>query len=130
MNHHPTLTQKEGKAVATRIDVAKAVAERQKISIQDANSIIGTTIEVLSELVKKDDVHLVGLGGFRRVTLPARQGRNPKTGESISIPEKVVVRFKPSKSLNPPAQVATPAQRSAGKRGGGKSAGTKRKTTR
>jgi nucleoid DNA-binding protein len=115
--------------MATRIDVAKAVAERQKISIQDANSIIGSTIEVIGELVKEDDLHLVGLGGFRRVTLPARQGRNPKTGESISIPEKVVVRFKPSKSLNPPRPAAATkaAPKGRGTGGGRKPAGNKRK---
>jgi DNA-binding protein HU-beta len=115
--------RKGGKAVATRIDVARAVAERQKIAIQDVNAVIGSTIDVISDLVKNGDLHLVRLGTFRLVTRPARQGRNPKSGETINIPEKRVVRFKPSKSLNPPAPVATTAPKGRG----GKSVGNKRK---
>ena len=101
--------------MATRIDVARAVAEKQKISIQDANSIIGTTIEVISALAKKEEVQLQGLGTFSLHTRKARQNRNPRTGEPVNIPEKIVVRFKPSKSLNPPAPAVKAAKSGADK---------------
>ena len=114
--------------MATRIDIARAVAEKEQISIKDANSIIASTIEAISETAKKEELHLLGLGTFRLVDVPARQGRNPKTGEAISIPAKTVVRFKPSKSLNPtpPAKAAT---KSRGKNQGRRTAG-KRKRSR
>lgn len=78
--------------MATRIDIARAVAEKEQISIKDANSIIASTIE------------------------------------AISIPSKTVVRFKPSKCLNPtpPAKTAT---KSRGKNQGRRTAG-KRKRSR
>lgn len=89
--------------MATRIDIARAVAEKERISIQDANSIIGSTIEAVKEAVQKEDVRLVGLGTFRRLKRQARQARNPRTGETVAVPAKTVIRFKPSKSLNPAA---------------------------
>jgi DNA-binding protein HU-beta len=114
--------EREDKAVATRVDVARAVAEKEKISIQNANSIIGSTIEVIGDLVKRGELHLVGLGSFKLVTRAARQGRNPRTGEAIGIPAKTVVHFKPSKTLNP----LVPVER-AGKGRGGKAASAKKK---
>lgn len=111
--------------MATRMDVARAVAEKQKISIQDANSIIGTTIDVISALAKKEEVQLQGLGTFKLHTRKARQGRNPRTGETIDIPERTIVRFKPSKSLHPPVRAPRAAKSS-----GGKTAGKKGKKTR
>lgn len=106
--------------MATRMDIARAVAEKENISIQDANNIIGTTIDVIGKFLKKEDVTLVGLGTLRRALLKARKGRNPKTGEAIDIPEKTVVRFKPSKNLIPAPEVRaarSPASKPAGKRG-------------
>ncbi|HOV88136.1 MAG TPA: HU family DNA-binding protein [Syntrophobacteraceae bacterium] len=106
----------------SRLEIARTVAEREKITIQDAYSIIGTTIDVIAESLEKDNVQLTGLGTFKKVTLPAREGRNPKTGETIQIPERAVVRFKPSKRLLP-SERQLRTSRGNGKKRGRKSTG-------
>ena len=46
-----------------------------------------------------EDITLVGFGTFSTGERAARQGRNPQTGETISIAAKKVVKFKPGKAL-------------------------------
>lgn len=45
-------------------------------------------------------IQLPGFGSFRMVKREARTGRNPKTGESMQIPAKQVIKFKVSKTLS------------------------------
>lgn len=52
-----------------------------------------------AELHASGEVTLPGLGKLKRKVRPARQGRNPKTGETIQVAEKTVVRFKAAKQL-------------------------------
>ena len=52
-----------------------------------------------SALGRGTDVRLVGFGSFVTASRKAAKGRNPRTGESIDIPESHSVRFKPGKSL-------------------------------
>jgi len=83
----------------TKLDIAREVAEKEDISIQNVYSLIDTVIDVIAVGLEKDNVQLPGLGTFKRKTLQAREGRNPRTGEPIHIPERIVVRFKASKGL-------------------------------
>ena len=46
-----------------------------------------------------EEVTLPGLGKLKPVVRPARQGRNPKTGEPVAIPAKRTAKFSPSKAL-------------------------------
>jgi DNA-binding protein HU-beta len=50
-------------------------------------------------LAASGKVTLSGLGNFTKTTRKARSGRNPKTGETIQIPEKVGVKFKAASQL-------------------------------
>lgn len=57
-----------------------------------------TQVEALFGLIKDalldgEEVTLPGIGKLKVKTRPARNGRNPKTGETITIPEKKVVKF-------------------------------------
>jgi len=55
-----------------------------------------------AELTKKDAERLIelrGFGSFRVRERGARRGRNPKTGDPVSIPAKRVPYFKPGKEL-------------------------------
>ena len=58
------------------------------------------TKSMKSALTNGDKVTLVGFGSFSTTNRKSRKGRNPKTGEVISIPEKVVVRFKSGSYLS------------------------------
>lgn len=50
-------------------------------------------------LIQGGEVRLADLGTFRAVTKAPRTGRNPKTGETLAIPAKRKIKFKPGKAL-------------------------------
>jgi len=76
------------------------VAEEAGITKKDANALIGVVMGGISEgLTTEGKVTLVGFGTFSIVTRKALMARNPTTGESISVPEKTVPKFKASKAL-------------------------------
>jgi DNA-binding protein HU-beta len=84
-------------------DLASAVAESvdKKITKADAKEVVDGIVDAITESLKKGEkVQIVGFGTWDVKTRNARKGRNPKTGEEIDIPEKKVVKFKPSKALN------------------------------
>ena len=54
---------------------------------------------IKKSLKKKDPVTISGFGTFKVKQTKARQGRNPKTGETIQIPAKRKVAFRASKEL-------------------------------
>ncbi len=56
--------------------------------------------DYLSTKIKKGEkVEIRGFGSFTLRTRPKRLGRNPKTGETVYLPERSVVFFKPGKDL-------------------------------
>ncbi len=61
---------------------------------------IKSLVKVIREAIKSGDkISLAGLGTFRAKSRKARKGRNPKTGDTIQIPEGRKISFKPSLSL-------------------------------
>lgn len=54
---------------------------------------------IMIALAKGDKVEIRGFGSFRLRRRKVRQGRNPKTGEKVRVPEKVVPFFKPGVEL-------------------------------
>lgn len=50
-------------------------------------------------LARGQRIEIRGFGSFDLNHRPARVGRNPKTGEKVSVPEKFVPHFKPGKEL-------------------------------
>lgn len=57
-------------------------------------------MDVLKDaLAAGDSVTLAGLGTFKLVERAAREGRNPRTGETIQLPASRTVRFIPGKKL-------------------------------
>jgi DNA-binding protein HU-beta len=76
--------------VATSTGISKAKA---------ADAINAFMEAVQTTLDKSDKVTLVGFGTFETSNRQARKGRNPKTGEEISIPAKRVAKFRASSKL-------------------------------
>ena len=65
---------------------------------------IAATVDALfgvigDELAAGRDLTLTGFGNFQIKTRPAREGRNPRTGETIAVAAKKTVRFKAHKGL-------------------------------
>ena len=61
-------------------------------------------VEIMLNLIKKtlkkrEEVFLSGFGTFSIVKRKARKGRNPKTGEAIRIPARVLPKFKPARAF-------------------------------
>jgi nucleoid DNA-binding protein len=76
-------------------EVAKVV--KTKKEAQEAVDCVFSTIT--KALKKKDTVTLVGFGTFKVGQRKARKGRNPQTGEEITIKAKKVPKFIPGKAL-------------------------------
>jgi len=57
------------------------------------------TKTITAALIARDDVRLPGFGIFDVITTPAREGRNPGTGEKIQIAERRRARFKEATAL-------------------------------
>lgn len=81
---------------------AELIAELTKEtgSKKTAEAAFNCVVEQIKKGLKKEGtVSLYGMGTFRVVKRAARKGRNPKTGETIKIKAKKVVRFAPAKAL-------------------------------
>ena len=64
-----------------------------------AAAALNATLAAISKAVATEKVQLVGFGTFETKTRPARTGRNPRTGETMTIPASTVVSFKASSAL-------------------------------
>ena len=81
-------------------DLIKQVSEESGTSVKDAAACVDATLKVIqAELKQGGKVSLIGFGTFSAKERNGREGRNPKTGEKITIPAKTVAQFKASKSL-------------------------------
>ncbi|MBO0797341.1 MAG: integration host factor subunit beta [Blastocatellia bacterium] len=85
----------------TKADLARAVYERHGgISLQDAQRIVDGIFTIIKQkLLDGDRVHIVGFGTLEIVTRRPRRGRNPATGETIELPEKRALVFRPSRAM-------------------------------
>lgn len=71
------------------------VIEALDVTKKDAELIVETVITgIVDGIEKHGGTNIVGLGKFYVSNRKARVGRNPRTGESINIPEKTCLKFK------------------------------------
>lgn len=81
-------------------DLIKAIALDADLNPNQAERALDATLRaILSSLKDGDSVNLPNFGSFNVTTRAERQGRNPQTGEAITIPSAMVVKFKPSRNL-------------------------------
>ncbi|WP_454844355.1 HU family DNA-binding protein [Priestia megaterium] len=77
-------------AVATKFDLTK----------QDSKKAVDALFETISNtLAKEEKIQLLGFGTFEVRERAERTGRNPQTGEEMTIPASKVPAFKPGKEL-------------------------------
>lgn len=81
-------------------ELIEVIAAKNNISKKDAAEVYEFAFGALYDsLVVEDEVSLPGIGKFKKVTRAARNARNPRTGETISVPSHDVVKFAPASQL-------------------------------
>ncbi|MCM1494593.1 MAG: HU family DNA-binding protein [Bacteroides sp.] len=83
-----------------KTELIAAIAEKTELSKKDAEKAVKAFTDVVSEELKKGEkIQLVGFGTFEVAERPAREGRNPKTGEPMPIAASKAPKFKAGKAL-------------------------------
>ena len=83
-----------------KAELVAAIAEKAEISKKDSEKVLKAFVDVVTEeLVKGEKVQLVGFGTFEVSERPAREGRNPQTGETMTIDASKAPKFKAGKAL-------------------------------
>ena len=83
-----------------KTELIAAVAEKAEISKKDAEKAVKAFTDAVAEELKKGEkIQLVGFGNFEVSERPAREGRNPRTGETMTIAASKTPKFKPGKAL-------------------------------
>ena len=80
-----------------KTELVAAIAEQAEISKKDAEKAL--TDVVAEELKKGEKIQLVGFGTFEVSERAAREGRNPQTGEAMTIAASKTPKFKAGKAL-------------------------------
>lgn len=84
----------------TKADLVEEVVKVAQVSKKHAEIIVNTVFSSIVEALQSDDkIELRGFGSFRVRRRRSRQGRNPKTGDRVEVPEKRIPYFKPGKEL-------------------------------
>ena len=74
----------------------------------DTEFAVNTILDAMADaLVAGHRIEIRGFGSFSVTRRPPRIGRNPRNGESVAIPEKRVVHFKPGKAMRESAEKST-----------------------
>ena len=83
-----------------KAELVAAVAAKTNFTKKDAEVAINALLQSVQEALEKGEkVQLIGFGTFETRNRKAREGRNPRTGETMKIAESVVPKFKPGKAL-------------------------------
>lgn len=77
-----------------KTELIEAVADAADLTKVDAAKAVDAIIETIVQAVANNDgVSLVGFGTFKASARAAREGKNPKTGEKLTIAATVVPKF-------------------------------------
>ena len=83
-----------------KTELISALAEKAEMTKVDAAKAFNALMDVTKEELKKGGkIALIGFGSFYMQKRDARKGKNPRTGKTIKIPAKEVLKFKASKKF-------------------------------
>lgn len=84
----------------TKADLVAKISSKAGITKAAAERILNATLASIQDvLAKEGKLTLTGFATFSVESRKARKGRNPRTGEVITIPASKVVKFRPGKNL-------------------------------
>src|SRR6195256_3225014 len=94
----------------TRSDLVARLAEPfTQINVRDTEFAVKTMLDAMSDaLARGHRIEIRGFGSFSISRRPPRVGRNPRSGEQVVIPEKLVPPFKPGKALRESVDAQVP----------------------
>jgi len=123
MQEDPEIPRVDGERSMTKSELIELIAAKQShLPAKDVELAVKQILEIMSDaLAQGQRIEIRGFGSFSLHFRPPRQGRNPKTGETVALAGKYVPHFKPGKDLrervNDPLDDTdaseTPAQRFA-----------------
>lgn len=83
-----------------RVELVAEVAKKADLSKKDAEAAVKSVFDAIADaLADGDKVQLIGFGTFDVAERAAREGRNPRTGETMKIEASKAPRFKAGKAL-------------------------------
>lgn len=93
----------------TKSELIEVLASRQShLAFKDVELAVKSLLEQMSHaLADGERIEIRGFGSFSLHYRAPRQGRNPKTGTSVSLPGKHVPHFKPGKELRERVDLGT-----------------------
>lgn len=81
-------------------ELVASMAEKTGLKKSEVEKVLKAFTETVTETLKANDkIQLVGFGTFETSVRPAREGRNPRTGETMKIAKSVAPKFKAGKAL-------------------------------
>lgn len=84
----------------TKATLVECLNENLGLNAREARDMVDSVFELMTAaLVSGDDVKLAGFGNFQIRTKAMRPGRNPKTGEAVTIAPRRVATFRASNTL-------------------------------
>ena len=83
-----------------KTDLVNVVVAETELTKKQAEAAVNATLDAIANALKNGDkVQLIGFGTFEVKDVAAREGRNPKTGETIKIAASKVPAFKAGAAL-------------------------------
>lgn len=85
----------------TKSDLVEKLSEKvEYLTKKDCEAIVDTVFDNMKDALRRGDkIEIRGFGSFTIRVRKAKEGRNPKTGEKVFIPEKKIPFFKVGKEL-------------------------------
>lgn len=77
-----------------------AIANKTKMNKSQIENYLDATLNIIQKTVSNgEEVKIVGFGSFCKTVRKAKTGRNPKTGQTVKVPNTTIPRFKPGKDF-------------------------------
>ena len=86
--------------MSTKREIVKAIAERTALTQVQASDLVQAFLDAVVEtVVQEGRVELRNFGVFELKTRAPRKARNPRTGETLIVPERQAIVFKPGRAF-------------------------------
>lgn len=84
----------------TKADIAGKMQEQMGFTVKQSLEVVDAVFDMMKEtLAQGHDLKITGFGNFKLTDKEARKGRNPHTGEEMTIEARRVLTFKPGPAL-------------------------------